>query len=273
MSNGKIAADTISVFRSGLDLSSNESSQLRRTIGELEDGISARDVTLEQQSQYILEQAAEIAELQGEVLRERNKMTPDQLKAAHLEKLQETNRYMEHIVEEMEDSFYHVFSALLECLDGTLDALSQLPATAETNLVYSRAKKEIQAIKRSKQSHTVSPANALRQLSDLHAGLSRFISSRPNLTLKRAEHYRACLLIETLDRDSKAKSLNSPEAAKILSTAEEKPVSTKQARRAMVWAAKLRPDKVSLNKRGFGAGKSWRLCKLGEIDNVGADKK
>ena len=268
MSNDKIADDTISVFRSALDLSSNESSQLRRTIGELEDGIAARDVTLEQQSQYILEQAAEIAELQAKVLRERNKMTPDQLKAAHLEKLQETNRYMEHIVEEMEDSFYHVFSALLECLDGTLEALSQLPATAETNLVYSRAKKEIRAIKRSKQSNTISPANALRQLSDLHTGLSRFISSRPNLNLKRAEHYRAEILVEALYRDSKTKAINTPEAAKILSALEDKPIKTMQARRAMAWAARIHPEKIVLNKRGLGAGKSWRLCKIGDGEAV-----
>lgn len=261
MPNG-IAADTISVFRSALDLSSNESSQLRRTIGELEDGISAREVTLEQQSQYISEQAAEIAELQAEVLRERNKMTPDQLKAAHHEKLQETNRYMEHIVEEMEDSFYHVFSALLECLDGTLEALSQLPATAETNLVYSRAKKEIRAIKRSKQSNTISPANALRQLSDVEHRLVSFITARPALTIKRAEHYRAEILIKALYRDSKTKAINTPEAAKILSALEDKPIKTVQARRAMVWAARIHPEKIGLIKRGLGAGRSWRLCKI-----------
>jgi len=69
------------------------------------------------------------------------------------------------------------------------------------------------------------------------------ITAWPALTFKKAEHYRAALLVETLYRDPKAKSLNSANAIQIISTAEEKPIASMQARRAMEWAARLQPDK------------------------------
>jgi hypothetical protein len=147
-------------------------------------------------------------------------------------------------------------------VEAALEALDRLPATDETAAIYSRAKQEMQAIMRAKKANQISPANCLRQLSEVEHIFVSFITARPALTFKRAEHYRAEILIETLYRDSRAKAINTPEAAKVLATAEQKAIRAVQARRAMAWAADLHPEKVVLNRRGFGAGRSWRLCKI-----------
>ena len=166
-------------------------------------------------------------------------------------------------MEELEDSFQHIINAVIANVEAALSALDQMPATDETSNMHARAKKEIQGIVRAKKAGQISPANCLRQLADVEYGIVSFITDRPALTFKKAEHYRAALLVEALYRDAKAKSLNSANAIQIISTAEEKPIAGMQARRAMEWAARLQPDKVLLRKRGQGKGKTWLLCKIG----------
>jgi len=166
-------------------------------------------------------------------------------------------------LEELQDAFQHIIDAVIANVEAALAALAEMPATKETASMHARAKKEIAAIMRAKKANQISPANCLRQLADVEYGIISFITARPALTFKKAEHYRAALLVETLYRDPKAKSLNSANAIQIISTAEEKPIARMQARRAMEWAAKLQPDKVMLRKRGQGKGRTWLLCKIG----------
>lgn len=267
----EVSSDSIIFFRSAADLATSEPSQLRRTIEELE-------ARIEEQNKVLLQQAEAIQHLNARINEKDSQLRFIEKKAVNGEhpphsdsfketlrtkKLQQDNERMSTLIDEMEDGFWHAYSAMLENVDASLEALSQLPATSDSTSMYSRAKKEVAGIKRAKAACQISPVNALRQLADVEHGIIKYIISRPTLTFRRAEHYRAEFLIKTLGNNPKIRAIKSPEAAKILSAAEEKPISSKQARRAMTWAARLHPDKVMLNKRGFGAGNSWRLCKIG----------
>lgn len=277
MPKSKLAADTINAFRSGQELASSNTTQLRKTIAELEERIHAQDLLIEEQKQAIVEREAETHDLAyeldvlcgviydprhtGQVLA--RELQDGYKQYARIQQLTKANEKLVNFLEELEDSFQHIINAVIANVEAALAALDQMPATDETANMHARAKKEIQGIMRAKKAGQISPANCLRQLADVEYGIVSFITDRPALTFKKAEHYRAALLVETLYRDAKAKSLNSANAIQIISTAEEKPIARMQARRAMEWAARLQPDKVLLRKRGQGKGKTWLLCKIG----------
>jgi hypothetical protein len=275
MSHSKLADDTISVFRSAAALSSTEPAQLRRTIEELTERIDSQDLLIDEQGQAIAEMEKENSKLQAELDRLYGFISDPERKASlekdlqddyknyvQFQKLKEAYDEQCDRLDELADTFQSIVEAVVSNVEEALETLDQLPATDETAALHKRAKNEVQAIMRAKKARQISPANTLRQLSEVEHNIISFITARPALTFKRAEGYRAQILIETLYRDSKTKAINTPDAAKILATAEQKPIKTMQARRAMAWAARIHPDKVVLNKRGLGAGKSWRLCKI-----------
>ena len=266
----QLAANTISVFRNGLALSSSTPTQLRLTIQEMEQRIDAQNMLINEQQLALIAKEEEIAMLREELNLLSREQPPGYEQYVKSQKLTRTNEALLHSLEELEEAFDRTLSAVIENLNGSLAALDDMPATAETASMHARATKEMQAIMRAKKLSQISPANCLRQLADVERGIVSFITSRPALTFRRADHFRGELLIETLFRDKDMKAINSPQAAMALSTAEEWPISRKQACRAMAWAAQMHPDKVLLHKRGFGAGKSWRLCK---IDIEEADKR
>ncbi len=265
---GELAPNTISAFRSAADLNSSDTAQLRKTIEELQTRIAEQDTIMEQQAQAIINLRKTLQE-KDEILqmleRDASQLKPvtDNLETLRRKKQEEDFKKLEAQVDEMEDGFFHVYTSMDDNLEEALKALAELPATSESTAIYARAKKEIQEIKRAERANKISPVNSLRLLADVEHRIVNFITARPPLTFTKAERYRAEFLIEVLERDPKLKAIKSPEAAKILSAAEEKPISTKQARRAMISAAKLHPEKVKLSKRGLGAGKSWKLCKIG----------
>lgn len=279
MSTAKFEDDTISVFRSAAALSSTKPAQLRRTIEELTERIRSQDLLIDEQGLAIIELERKNSNLQLELDRlysaisisdiGRKEALERDLQGsykdyAQFQKLKKDYDLQCNRLEELEDTFQSIVEGVISNVEAALEALDQLPATDETASLHKRAKGEVQAIMRAKKACQISPANTLRQLSEVEHGIISFITARPALTFKHAEGYRAEVLIETLYRDTKTKAINTPEAAKILSTAEQKPIKTIQARRAMAWAAKLHPDKVMLNRRGLGAGRSWRLCKIGD---------
>jgi len=277
MSNRKLAADSINVFRSSQELASSNTAQLRKTIAELEERIHAQDLLIEEQKQALVEKEAQIDDLAYELdilcgaihdPRHKGKVLAKELQEgykqyAKIQQLAKANESFTRSLEELQDAFQHIIDAVIANVEAALAALAEMPATEETANMHARAEKEIKGIMRAKKANQISPANCLRQLADVEYGIISFITARPALTFKKAEHYRAALLVETLYRDPKAKSLNSANAIQIISTAEEKPIARMQARRAMEWAAKLQPDKVMLRKRGQGKGRTWLLCKIG----------
>ncbi len=275
MSHTKWADDTISVFRSAAALSSTKPAQLRRTIEELTERIHSQDHLIDEQSLAITEKERENSKLQAELDRLNDLLSDPEKKDAQerdlkdgyknyvqFQKLKEAYDEQCDRLDELADTFRSIVEAVVLNVEAALEALDQLPATDETAALHKWAKNEVQAIMRAKKARQISPANTLRQLSEVEHNVISFITARPALTFKRAEGYRAQILIETLYRDAKTKAINTPEAAKILATTEQKPIKTMQARRAMAWAARIHPEKVVLNKRGLGAGKSWRLCKI-----------
>jgi len=280
MSSPKLAADTINVFRSSQELASSNTAQLRRTIAELEERIHAQDLLIAEQKQALIEKEGEINNLtyelnilsgaindprhKGEVLAK--ELQEGYKQHAKIQQLAKANESLIRSLEELEGAFQDIISAVIANVEAALAALAEMPATKETSNMHARAKKEIAAIMRAKKANQISPANCLRQLADVEYSIISFITARPTLTFKKAEHYRAALLVETLYRDPKAKSLNSANAIQIISTAEEKPIARMQARRAMEWAAKLQPDKVMLRKRGQGKGRAWTICKIGGME-------
>lgn len=280
MSNKKIAADSINAFRSGQELASSNTAQLRRTIEELGERIHAQDLLIEEQKQALIEKESQIDDLayeldilSGAINDPRHKggvlakeLQEGYKQSAKIQQLTKANESLIRSLEELEETFQYIIDSVIAGVDAALDALDLLPATAETANLHARAKKEIKSIMRAKKANQISPANCLRQLADVEYGIISFITARPALTFKKAEHYRAALLVETLYRNQNAKSLNSANAIQIISTAEEKPIARMQARRAMEWAARLRPDKVLLRKRGQGKGRTWLLCKIGGVE-------
>jgi hypothetical protein len=277
MSHSKLADDTISVFRSAAALSSTEPAQLRRTIEELTERIHSQDLLIDEQGLAITEMERENSKLQVELDRLYGLISDLEGKASLEKDVQDGYKnYVQfqnlkvaydeqcYRLEELADTFQSIVEAVVSNVEAALEALDQLPATDQTAALHKRAKNEVQAIMKAKKARQISPANTLRLLSEVEHNIISFITARPALTFKRAEGYRAQILIETLYRDSKTKAINTPEAAKILATAEQKTIKTMQARRAMAWAARVHPDKVVLNKRGLGAGKSWRLSKTND---------
>jgi len=279
MYRANLAAD-INAFRSGQELASSNTAHLRKTIAELEERIHAQDHLIEEQKRAIVEKECRNQDLTYELdvlcgviydPRHTGQVLAKELQEgykqyAKIQQLKKANENLSKPLEELEDAFQHIIAAVIANVESALAALDEMPATDETASMYARAKKESQGIMRAKKTGQISPANCLRQLADVEYGIVSFITSRPALTFKKAEHYRAALLVETLYRDPRAKSLNSANAKQIISTAEEKPIHRIQARRAMEWAAKQQPDKVMLRKRGRGKGKTWLLCKIGSLE-------
>lgn len=266
----KVAPETICVFRSASDLSSKEPAQLKRTIEEQRSRIREQDDLLAQKTEYILGLELKLREREGQ-LYELEMVRSNPGKGIHplpegfelkvkMDRLEKVNREMERTLDGLQDSFWHLYQTQIDSIRESLKAIEQMPATPESKSLYSRARKEFQAITSAKKRNAVSPVNALRQLADLERGIIAFIINRPSLTFTSAEHYRGEVLIEALYRDQKKTSLYTSVACQILSEREDKTISPKQALRAMRRAAAYHPDKVRFE---MGPRRRGRLCKIG----------
>ena len=250
------ATPTVGAFRTAAELSSHEPVQLRRTIEDLEARICAQDELIDQQLQYICKLEAKQERQQTSGLGARGEDNFNLL--AQISDLKEKNKRLEEAQEHLQDDFDSLFQAQLENLTNSLEVLEKLPANPEAKNLYTRAKKQSQAIERAKDLGHASPLNALRQMADLEKEIVLFITDRPLLTFTRSDRYRAEVLLATLDRDRKP--LSTSEATRILGEVEEKSIDRTQALRAMRWAANYHPDQVKFELRG-ARRKAW-LCKI-----------
>lgn len=248
---------TIGAFRTASELSSHEPAQLRRTIEEQDARIISQDALIEQQLQYIHDLEAK--------LQRQTKPTPESTKSpdnfallSEISDLRERNKRLEEAQDHLQDGFDSLFDAQLENLSNSLEVLEKLTASPEAKSLYTRVKKQSQAIERAREHGHASPLNALRQMADLEKEIAQFITGRPLLTFARLDRYRAETLISALERDKRP--LSTLEATRIIGEAEDKPIRRIQALRAMRWAATSHPDQVKLELRG-SRRKAW-LCKI-----------
>ena len=259
----KLVRQDINSFRTAQELSSSEPAQLRRTIAELEDRIREQDALIAQQNDGLEDLAQKLSQREGELhdiqmIRSKSDHglydNLDSLRYfAEKERLEKANRKMEALIEEFEEGFWTLFSEQRQGLEECLKALEQLPATAETNSLYARVKKEWQAIESAKKRNIITPVNALRQLADLERSVVTFILGRPKLTLTTIETFRAGVLLEAFVTDPKLKSLSTSDSLRTISAREERKIYREQALRAMRRAACMFPDKIKFEKRGKAA--------------------
>jgi hypothetical protein len=243
-------------FRTAAELSSHEPAQLRRTIEEQETRISEQDSLIEQQLQYIRELEQKLAAKQQT---HPGAMGLDSLKLlSEISDLRERNLRLEEAQERLEYGFDSLFMAQEDNLASSLAVLEKLPATDDVRNLYTRIKKQSNAIERARQLGQVSPLNALRQMADLEKELIQFMTGRPLLTFARSDRYRAAVLLAALERDKKP--LSTAQAVRILEEVEDKPIDPKQALRAMRWAANSSPNQAKFELRG-ARRKAW-LCKI-----------
>lgn len=268
----KLAAHSINAFRTAQELSSSEPAQLRRTISDLEVRIEEQDTLIAQQNEGLQNLARGLEEREHELEEikragsrmgtgpARSSSSASILQSLEKEKLLRSNQNMEALIEDFQEGFWTLFSEQRQGLEECLEALEQLPATAETKSLYSRVKRQWKAIEAAKKRNTITPVNALRQLADLERGVVTFILGRPKLTLTTVETYRAGVLLEAFETDRRLKSLSTNESLRAISAKEERRIHREQALRAMRRAASLFPDKVRFEKKGRAA----RLIRAGE---------
>ena len=268
----KLALHNINAFRTAQDLSSSEPAQLRRTIEELEVRIMEQDGLIAQQNEGLQKLASRLEEREHELEEieragskkgtgpARSSSPESILQSLEKERLEKANRDMEALIEDFREGFWTLFSEQRQGLEECLAALEQLPATAETRSLYARVKRQWKAIEAAKKRNTITPVNALRQLADLERGVVTFILGRPKLTLTTVETFRAGVLLEAFETDSRLKSLPTNESMRSISAKEERRIYREQALRAMRRAASLFPDKVRFEKKGRAA----RLIRAGE---------
>lgn len=250
-----LATQSLAVLRSAADLCSNEPAQLRRTIEEQDGRISSQNDLIERQLQYIHELEGKLEQKQET----RPGANQDNLKTlAEISALRERNNRLEEAQERLQEGFDVLFHTQIDNLESSLEVLTKLPASQESRSLYTRCKKQSQAVRRAKELGRASPLSALRQMADLEKEIVQFIIGRPLLTFVRSDRYRAEVLLATLGRD--AKPISTLEAARILGEVEGKPIDPTQALRAMRWAASVHPDQAKFEKRG-ARRKAW-LCKI-----------
>ena len=247
---------TIGAFRTAAELTSHEPAQLRRTIEDLEARMNEQDGLIEQQLQYIQELEQKL---------ERSHQTHPRANApgnfallAEISDLKERNARLEEAQERLEDGFDSLFQAQRDNLESSLEVLEKLPASDEVRNLYTRTKKQSNAVERARELGKASPLNALRQLADLEKEIIQFITGRPLLTFTRSDRYRAEVLLAALERDKKP--LSTPEAVRLLGEVEGKSVAPMQALRAMRWAANSNPTQAKFELRG-ARRKAW-LCRI-----------
>jgi uncharacterized coiled-coil protein SlyX len=126
MPKSKLAADTINAFRSGQELASSNTTQLRKTIAELEERIHAQDLLIEEQKQAIVEREAETQDLAyeldvlcgaiydprhtGQVLA--RELQDGYKQYARIQQLTKANEKLVNFLEELEDAFQHIITKI-----------------------------------------------------------------------------------------------------------------------------------------------------------------
>ncbi len=259
-----LVGETIADFRTAQELSSKEPAQLRRTVADLQSRIASQDVLVEQQLQYIqeLERKLKVQEEKPQQPKSNTTDLKDKERLNLLERIEElirANKQMETINESLESGFNDVFLAQLDHIYDALEVLGDLPATSESKSLYVKIKKQTRSTELARDSGKMSPVPALQQLVELQKELMGFILNRPVLTFRRSTQYRAEILIDTLNRDPKRKSIKTPEAQSILGQNEERTIHREQAIRAMKWAAAAHPKHVKFE---VTSRKKARLCKI-----------
>lgn len=251
-----LAAQTVGAFRSASELCSHEPSQLRRTIEEKEIRINEQDGLIEKQLQYIDELEHKLERNLQPLSQTRG---PDHFRLlAEISDLREKNKLLEEAQDHLQDGFDSLFQVQIDNLESSLEVLEKLPASLEARNLYTRVKKQSNAIERARDLGQASPLNALRQMADLEKEIVQFIIDRPLLTFVHSDRYRAEILLTSLDRDRKP--LSTLEAVRILEEVEGKSIDPKQALRAMRWAANFNPNQAKFELRG-SRRKAW-LCKI-----------
>ncbi len=248
---------TVGAFRTAAELSSHEPAQLKRTIEELSARIDSQDVLIEQQLQYIHELEAK-QDIQPQPAQKSTKSPDSFALLSEISDLRERNKRLEEAQDRLQDGFDSLFDVQLDNLSNSLEVLEKLNSSPEARSLYTRVKKQSQAIARARDLGQASPLNALRQMADLEREIVCFITDRPLLTFTRLDSYRAETLISALDRDRRP--LSTTEASRIIGEAEGKSIDRKQALRAMRWAANYHPDQAKFELRG-AKKKAW-LCKI-----------
>ena len=165
----KLAAHSINAFRTAQELSSSEPAQLRRTISDLEARIEEQDTLIAQQNEGLQNLARKLEDRERELqeikkLGSKNEHGPDistppsgLLQSLEQEKLAESQRSMEALIEDFQEGFWTLFSEQRQGLEECLAALEQLPATAETRSLYARVKRQWKAIEAAKKRNTITP--------------------------------------------------------------------------------------------------------------------
>jgi len=262
-----LATCNISSFRSAKDLVSKEPAQLLKTIRELEARVQEQNVLLDQKDLYIEEISKKMSQIELEVeafAEKTSQKCPEGIgaleSAKKIESLQKAVSVYEHRVEDFEDGFWSLFHNQDQRLEEYVKMLYKMPQTPEVSSLIARVRKESKAIKRAKASRQLTPVNALQQLADLERAVVSWICERPQLYMTGEEKYRAEVLVELFATDKKLKCVTSPEAQKVLTAREDKPIGAKQALRAMRKAASQYPDRVRFEKSL--RGRSSRLVKI-----------
>ena len=259
----ELEGHTLSAFRTGLELSSKEPAQLRRTIEELERQIQEKDYN----NQFLIDENNDLKRVIVEQTGDIQKLTEDKKiwygNFQNMKRLERaSNIDYDAIIEDFEDGFSALYHESVTRIGEYLDSLKKMPESPEIKSLFARVKHEVRAINLAKSKAQISPVNALRQLTDLETAIVKFIIDRPRLRITRVEVYRAEILLEVLAQDRNMKSISGPEAIKILAAREERPIFRSQAIRAMRRAALLRADRARFEVKR----KKSYLIKIGEED-------